>query len=302
MSRKQLQVIKANQVIEASYRLSTIEQRVILSAVAQIPKGETISDQVFYEVDIDQLIQLGTDKAYAYKELKEAARKLRIGRIVKLIDGTKELETSWIQAIQYDDTNPSVIGIKFSNDLLPYLNNLSKHFTKYNLNDIAGMSSSYAIRIYELVAQYRSIGKRTISITDLRVMLALENEYKLFADLKRNVIEIALRQINEHSPILIDTIYNKKGRKIDSVTFLFKEKAKAIDSDTDTIDMFTGLTGKQIQLFAKKLSEYPKFNEVFEANIGESMEEYRARIASNLANVETKNSWIEYLKAAGYLG
>ena len=31
-------VVKSNQVIEASYRLSVVEQRVVLSAIAKIPK------------------------------------------------------------------------------------------------------------------------------------------------------------------------------------------------------------------------------------------------------------------------
>ena len=39
-------VVKSNQVIEASYTLTTIEQRLILSAIAQIPKGEPVTDEV----------------------------------------------------------------------------------------------------------------------------------------------------------------------------------------------------------------------------------------------------------------
>lgn len=41
-------IVKSNQVIEASYTLTTIEQRLILSAIAQVPKGEEISDDVLY--------------------------------------------------------------------------------------------------------------------------------------------------------------------------------------------------------------------------------------------------------------
>jgi plasmid replication initiation protein len=54
----------------------------------------------------------------------------------------------------------SVVGIRFSKEILPFISNLSREFTKYSLSDIAGMSSAYAIRIYELLSQYRSIGKR----------------------------------------------------------------------------------------------------------------------------------------------
>ena len=73
--------------------------------------------------------------------------------------------------------------------MLPFISNLSREFTKYALSDIAGMSSAYAIRVYELIAQYKSLGQREIAVIDLRNMLELGSRYVLFADLKRWVIE-----------------------------------------------------------------------------------------------------------------
>ena len=51
-------VVKSNQVIEASYTLTTIEQRLILSAIAQIPKGEPVTDEVIYTVSVADLQNL----------------------------------------------------------------------------------------------------------------------------------------------------------------------------------------------------------------------------------------------------
>ena len=51
-------VVKSNQVIEASYRLSVVEQRVVLSAIAKIPKCE-VSDDEIYTVSVQDLQALG---------------------------------------------------------------------------------------------------------------------------------------------------------------------------------------------------------------------------------------------------
>jgi plasmid replication initiation protein len=56
---------------------------------------------------------------------------------------------------------------------------------------------AYAIRIYELLVQYRQIGKREISVDSLRTMLELGKKYPLFADFKKRVIDTAVDQINE---------------------------------------------------------------------------------------------------------
>ena len=48
-----------------------------------------------------------------------------------------------------------VIGIRFSKDILPFLSNLSTEFTKYLASDLIGVTSTYAIRLYELLVQYQ---------------------------------------------------------------------------------------------------------------------------------------------------
>ena len=52
-------VVKSNQVIEASYRLSVVEQRVVLSAIAKIPKMCEVSDDEIYTVSVQDLQALG---------------------------------------------------------------------------------------------------------------------------------------------------------------------------------------------------------------------------------------------------
>ena len=225
-------VVKSNQVIEASYTLTTIEQRLILSAIAQIPKGEPVTDEVIYTVSVADLQKFGANETTAYRDLKESVSRL-FDRSIVLRSSDRTSRTRWVQKIDFMDSR-GVIGIRFSKDILPFLSNLSTEFTKYLASDLIGVTSTYAIRLYELLVQYQSIGKREISVVDLRWMFELQNKYPVWADLKRWVIDQAVKEINEFSPLSVTYETKKTGRKITSINLRFKQKPKQAQMATET--------------------------------------------------------------------
>ncbi|MCI4509696.1 replication initiation protein, partial [Escherichia coli] len=70
--------------------------------------------------------------------------------------------------------------ITFSEAVMPYLTQLKGHFTRVVIKNISGLSSSYSIRIYVFLQQFRSTGERIIALNDFRSMLGIENKYKQF--------------------------------------------------------------------------------------------------------------------------
>ena len=214
-------IVKSNQVIEASYTLTTIEQRLILSAIAQVPKGEEISDDVLYPLTTKNLVKLGGDGKASHKEFKDAVNRL-YERSIVLRDGDESDSFRWIQEKIFKGS--TIAFIRFSKPILPFLSNLKAEFTKYLESDIVGMSSPYSIRFYELIMQYRSVGHREISLEDLRWMFQLQNKYPVWADLKKRVIEQATKEINEHSPYNLTIEPKRTGRKITSIVLKFQDK------------------------------------------------------------------------------
>ena len=226
-------VVKSNQVIEASYTLSAVEQRLILSAIAQIPKGEPVTDEEIYTVSVTDLQKFGAHEVTAYRDLRESVSRL-FERSIVLRSSDRTSRTRWVQKIDFMDSR-GVIGIRFSKDILPFLSNLSIEFTKYLASDLIGVTSTYAIRLYELIVQYRTIGKREISIADLRWMFELQNKYPVWSDLKRWVIDQAIKEINEFSPLSVTYEAKKTGRKITHIQLKFKQKLKQAQIATETL-------------------------------------------------------------------
>ncbi|MFW1993256.1 RepB family plasmid replication initiator protein, partial [Acinetobacter nosocomialis] len=122
-------VVKSNQVIEASYQLSAVEQRIVLAAISRIPKNQPITDDELYPVSVDELKQLGVHEKTAYRDLKEGINRL-YERSINLSIDDKSIKMRWVQEIQFLDSQ-SVIGIRFSKPILPFISNLSREFTKY---------------------------------------------------------------------------------------------------------------------------------------------------------------------------
>ena len=296
LSKKEL-IVKSNQDIEASYQLSSTKQRIVLAAISKISRYEEITDDEIYRVTVDDLKNLGVHEKTAYRDLKDGVNRL-YDRSINLAIDDESIKMRWVQSIRFLESK-SVVGLRFSKEILPFISNLSREFTKYSLSDIAGMSSAYAIRIYELLSQYRSIGKREISVESLRKMLELGKRYPLFADLKRWVIDTAVDQINEYSPLKVTYEQKKTGRKVTHILFSFKEKTKSISHQgTNTAKDFYKLTDAQINMFGNQLSRLPELSYLAVGN--ESYEALASKIKEMLRDPTQQKQFIPHLKNLGF--
>ena len=198
------------------------------------------------------------------------------------------------------------VVIFFNPQILPYLSNLKANFTQYLQSDISDVSGAYTIRFYELICQYRTIGKREVSIQDLRFILNIGDKYPLFYDFKKRVIEPAIKEINEKTPMQISYEQKKKGKTIVGIVLNFKEKPKkenkAISTvskrDPNTVDLIAKMTDKQRFSFAKKLSDMPEMSKYSHGT--ESYEQFAIRIADMLLDPEKRKELAPYLVKAGF--
>ncbi|MGP8296263.1 replication initiation protein, partial [Halomonas sp. AOP7-B1-5] len=226
---KDAQIYKANALVEASYRLSLYEQRVVLACIAQVRRDEPLTDQKLYRISAQEIADMsGTQLGTAYQNLKSASERLFERRVTlhtapNGVGKTKVLLTRWVQTVEYDE-GEGAVSLRFGTDMVPYLSQLTEQFTRYALADIAKMSSAHAVRLYEMLAQWRGAGERVASIDWLREAFQLEDRYPNIRDFKRWVIEPAVEQINEHSPLWVKWDQRKTGRRVSHLVFTFGDK------------------------------------------------------------------------------
>ncbi len=229
MTYKNLIVCKSNNVIEAGYRLSLNEQRVILACISKVNSMNELLETDEFELsarDFASMYNISQDRAY--NELKEVSknlyhRSLTIFNPYPNRPKVEKIETRWISSIAYLPSDGKVI-LRFSQDILPFLSELKGQFTRYKLEHIGNMTSIYAIRLYELLAQWKSKGKREVEISFLKKQLQLDSSYERMNNLKARVIQPAIADINEHSNFYVTWTQRKTGKKISHLIFEFKEK------------------------------------------------------------------------------
>src|SRR5690606_11431787 len=94
-------------------------------------------------------------------------------------------------------------------------------------------------RLYALACQWRTAGVVKMPISELKEMLGLRDpkgktkeQFIQLSDFKTKVLEMAKKQINEHTDIQFDYDLKKRGRAYESIVIFIdfkKEKQLTID-------------------------------------------------------------------------
>ena len=277
-------VVKDNALVSASYYLSLAEQRLILLGIVEARNNQSQDNEFIIHVN-SYINAFGVDDSTAYLTIKEACKRLR-GRYFtyqKLVnDNLEQTESNWVQSVSYA-INSSYVKIKFTDDVMPLITNLERHFTSYQLEQVKDLTSIYAIRLYELLISWKQKKKVELSLVDLRLKLGIEpNEYKAMNNFKAKVLDLAVSQINEHTDITAKYEQVKTGRQITGFKFSFRQKekqskAKELNRDNSTIDFLTdNLTDKQLERIARNKQFVADYNNLIspQSNANSNMNEW----------------------------
>lgn len=102
---------------------------------------------------------------------------------------------------------------------MPYLCQLEKQFTNYQLCNISSFKRTYSIRLYELLTQYRTLESRIVSVLDLRISLQFDDKFPDWFELRRKIIVPSVQEINEKSDLKVFYKPLRKDRSINSIEF-----------------------------------------------------------------------------------
>lgn len=224
-------VVKDNALINASYNLDLVEQRLVLLAIIEARQNNVTTDSDL-TVHVDSYIKhFGVHRNTAYQALRDACRNLFERRFSyeKLTKkgNVENVISRWVQRVSYVD-NEALVRLKFSDDVAPLITSLERHFTSYELEQVSHLTSAYAVRLYELLIAWRSVRKTPVfELSEFRSKLGVDaNEYERMHHFKSRVLEIAIKQINKHTDIIVKYEQHKKGRSISGFSFTFTSKKK----------------------------------------------------------------------------
>jgi len=221
----QLTVVKHNAIIDAGYRLSIYESRILLTCISQINSmGEIGLNDSFTVTAQDLKGLVGLDDKNTYKQLEKAADRLLHRLIVVNLPSDVILKTHWVSSVKYIKKSGKV-ELKFAQDIIPYISQLRREFTKYRLNNILMFKSNYSIRIYELLVKWGG-NEKTITVEWLKDKFQLADKYTRIGNLKAKVLDIAVQEINQHSDMRVQYSQIKQGRNVTGFKFQYRLKSE----------------------------------------------------------------------------
>jgi plasmid replication initiation protein len=306
-------VVKDNALIQASYTLDLVEQRLMLLAIMEAREtGKGIAPDSLLQIHAHSYAEhFDVNKETAYTVMKDASKGL-FDRYVTYHDKNpktgkdRSFHCRWVDKIGYEKET-GIVYLRFTHDVVPLITRLEQQFTSYDIEQISNLNSAYAIRLYELLIQWRSVGKTPLfDLQQFRQQLGVEPvQYKTMSNFKKYVLDFAVQQVNEHTDITVKYDQHKQGRVITGFTFNFKVKAKSKKTieqkrDSDTPDLLTTIkmTDKQRGAFASKLSQMSELSSY--AKQGEDYKQFATRIEAELLDEEKQVFYLSYLQKLGF--
>lgn len=207
-------VTQSNKLIEASHTLTLNEKRLILAAASMLDPRKPLPRDGYLTIRADSFADVfGLDVRHAYEALDDAASRLFERDIRRYSKGKLVERMRWVFHVKYRE-GEGCVELGFSPTVVPHLTMLNKEFTSYQLKQIGSLSSFYAVRLYELMSQFLKLGQRECSLEQLRQMLDLGDKYPNVKDMRRWVLDPALKELNASTDLAVTVEPRRQGRKI----------------------------------------------------------------------------------------
>ena len=161
--KKDVLLRQGNPLTESRYKFSNYEKNAFYVVVKQVRRDyvereppRTEFENMRVKIPKSALSEIG-DKDHT-KEARQALRSLRNKTIEFEDEEGNWLYCGFINQAKYI-AKEKVYEVEVSRDLMPYLVELSRHYTEYSLLVAISLKSTYSQRFYELCCQYRNMGK-----------------------------------------------------------------------------------------------------------------------------------------------
>jgi plasmid replication initiation protein len=229
-----IQVRQHNAITNARYEYSEMQLDIFLYLLSSLRKDQP--DGV-YEISVGEMSKL-TDKKYNYQQLRLATEGMG-SRMFEIPNETdKKGRQVWRQMWMFDRVDyihgTGIIEIEFTRTIQPYLFDLKANFTSFQLYSALRLGSKHAKRIYTLCSQWKDKGQTPeYVIQEFKRTIGLINdkgdmEYAEITMFKKFVLDIAVKQINEHTDLEIGYTLRKRGRSFQNITFTVKAQRLAV--------------------------------------------------------------------------
>lgn len=236
-------VTQSNQFVNARYRLSAQENRMLKLVFAQVePYAECFKPYMVYLDDFETIAD--TKHKFSVKECKVFAEGLMKQHCeIPPEDHSRREKGGWVKASLFSSLEylPEERGFEVLLDpkLERYFLQLKEKFTSYCLLYATRPSSFNSQRIYEMIQEQSFRGFALFDVDELKESLMLEDSYKNYGDLEKRVILQAKKEFDDKCDLSFElpvTRY-KKGNKVKQIKLNLVHNYEVISEDNSLFEV-----------------------------------------------------------------
>lgn len=222
-----------NALTRAGHGLTLAEKRLIMCAMAKLDSRATPNPSappVTVITAAEYAETFGVDMDTAYDQLQSGAKNLYNRSITfyepahrrngKPLPPTK-VQMRWVGSVKYQE-GEGWVRLAWWHEVLNHLMGFKKQFTTYQLQQASALRSGYSWKLLELLMRFKTTGHAEYTIEDFATSMdATEKQRSDFNNIRRRIIEPAIKELTEKDGWLIQWKPIKAGRKVKAVSFDF---------------------------------------------------------------------------------
>jgi len=246
-----------NIITRSTDDMTLIEKRILYLVINQLDTGFNVQPDLFQNKEFT--IAFSALKETNYGRIKKSIEKLQTRKIVLIDDDEKEEYESLIP-FPHVKIKSGVVKLTMLANVVPYFLELKRGFTQYELAAALALTSIYSQKLYELLSRWKDKKEWFVSLKELQKLLHADN-YK-YAQFKQWCLDIATKELNEKTDLVVSWEAEKTGRSVTDIWFFITNKAFAVKEEANKIvheelNYIANLSPGQIALYTKKLlSDY----------------------------------------------
>lgn len=234
-------VVQHNALVNARFDLSTVEMRLFMAMLSRIGRDDDEFREMF--VPLNEVVALSGRRPSVkdYQQVEAMCDQLvsRVLRIERPAAGghrrrgrkngekggaaTPDFDKLPLMAYAKYRGAEGALRVRFNDEVMPYLLQLHKNFTKAQVVQLLKLKSPHSYRIYWLLKEYATFGTRTLGVDELKGILSLEGQYKQFPLFKLRVLDKAQQELSQTDlPFEYELLRVGGVKRVTHIKFTFK--------------------------------------------------------------------------------
>lgn len=230
--------VQSNDLIRSVWSLDSVALKIFELAVSCIDTvTSSKNDNVVYLSKKALFNMFSASDEDRYRRFQQHLKNLQKQVVtVRDFENDKIIQIVPIPTISYgvkDDDD--LIKFEFNSHIMPFLVDLKRNYTSYQIQNIRFMSSRYSILMYKFIKMNSWKGNQVIvSVDEYRRYTNTLNDYPRFSDWEKRILNGGLNDLNQSRCDLV-VAYDKirSGRKIVSIRFKWRDRTSYNDINYD---------------------------------------------------------------------